>query len=780
MEKNKIVSFIPNPFENVEMSETPDPDSFFGDNDSILSPFNFNTESEPNQHGYHRDPGEVNVHQFYPVLEHSFNRKQFVKKDLSLKAIAEEVQRSDPHSNSSSESGGDASNEEGDGDTEAKEDKNKQENEELRDELNNVDNTIIETTNPEDAIQDPYHSIDGLKSQESVFATAVDEDSLQAALMRNQGTSTQGNWINNKIHKNIKLAKVIHERAYEHYQKAMENTKDPVSVVTLLNKAISLKSDEPQFYVKRAEAFLQLCDLQSSILNYKKACLLEPHNETYYYRLAFLYYFQGQTLFDLSMFAEALESFSRASEMVPENVGYHIRSLSCLAALQRHNECLALVNKRLETDRNNPDLYILRARLHEMFRNSTLCYYDIKDALSLDPNHTEALAMMKTMTNRSNTNKLQAMHLNIAGKHREALQKMTIAIETNPSVADYHVLRGALYRKLNDFNAAIDDFLLALDKCDHNEKDPVYKKSQRQLLLTYNDFAVECFHKGFYDEAIILLNKAIKGEKSEKSLYVNRGDCFYKQGQLKFALEDYHQALELDPQESAIKSRISIIYNDFGVELFQDKKYSEAEAKFSQAIEFNPSVGQYYVSRARCRYLTENMTGAREDLLLGLWLAPKNEEVISLMSRLFPGKSVGDVINSEAAQVAQNALMADTDKAPAEPSNPQTIEGGDVAFDEDTIKQGEGQLSNQGEATKWHPGGSSKSYRMCMEEREFYIQQVKEKKKVELKVKDALINRKSLHYNGGKINALPPPRNHNNKKRSTNWRTFTLGVGGAQ
>ena len=51
----------------------------------------------------------------------------------------------------------------------------------------------------------------------------------------------------------------------------------------------------------------------------------------------------------------------------------------------------------------------------------------------------------------------------------------------------------------------------------------MYSDAQRQLLLTYNDFAVECFQKSFYDEAIILLNKAIKGEKNEKGLYVNRG-----------------------------------------------------------------------------------------------------------------------------------------------------------------------------------------------------------------------------------------------------------------
>ena len=83
--------------------------------------------------------------------------------------------------------------------------------------------------------------------------------------------------------------------------------------------------------------------------------------------------------------------------------------------------------------------------------------------------------------------------------------------------------RGALHRRLGDFNAAIDDYLLALDKTDHNEDNATYLESQRQLLLTYNDFAVECFSKGYYEEAIILLNKAIKGEKREKGLYINRG-----------------------------------------------------------------------------------------------------------------------------------------------------------------------------------------------------------------------------------------------------------------
>lgn len=92
-----------------------------------------------------------------------------------------------------------------------------------------------------------------------------------------------------------------------------------------VNKAIVLKPNETQYYEERGEIYLSRCDLQSAILNYKKACLMEPDNRFYMTRLAFIYFYQGQILFDLRQYEEALESFSKASEMRPDNNGYHIR-----------------------------------------------------------------------------------------------------------------------------------------------------------------------------------------------------------------------------------------------------------------------------------------------------------------------------------------------------------------------------------------------------------------------------------------------------------------------
>lgn len=53
----------------------------------------------------------------------------------------------------------------------------------------------------------------------------------------------------------------------------------------------------------------------------------------------------------------------------------------------------------------------------------------------------------------------------------------------------------------------------------------------------------------------------------------------------------------------------------------------------------------------------QNLTGARQDLLLGLLLDPFSEDILSILARLFPGKSVADVVSSPAATVAKNTIQ---------------------------------------------------------------------------------------------------------------------------
>ena len=42
---------------------------------------------------------------------------------------------------------------------------------------------------------------------------------------------------------------------------------------------------------------------------------------------------------------------------------------------------------RLNFERDNPDLYVMRARLNQLDNQMTAAYHDVTEALRLDPSH---------------------------------------------------------------------------------------------------------------------------------------------------------------------------------------------------------------------------------------------------------------------------------------------------------------------------------------------------------------------------------------------------------
>lgn len=53
--------------------------------------------------------------------------------------------------------------------------------------------------------------------------------------------------------------------------------------------------------------------------------------------------------------------------------------------------------------------------------------------------------------------------------------------------------RAGMHRRNFDFNASVDDLLLAMDKLNYDANNPLFIQAQKQLTLTFNDFAVDCF-----------------------------------------------------------------------------------------------------------------------------------------------------------------------------------------------------------------------------------------------------------------------------------------------
>ncbi|XP_044052073.1 tetratricopeptide repeat protein 16-like isoform X2 [Siniperca chuatsi] len=481
---------------------------------------------------------------------------------------------------------------------------------------------------------------------------------------------------------------IIQSKAAEHYtngNEAMAKSQYEKAVICF-SKAITLQPEQTQLYVSQAEAYLQLCDFQSAAACYKRAWLLEPG--VYSARLAFIYYLQGQCLLDRGLFLEALEAFSKAAEVKPGCRAYKVRSLACLTAAGHHAECLKLVNDWMVSDGPTSDLYILRARLHKLLNQTSRCYQDVKSALVLNPTCPEARGLLLQLQEAGEQARQKAVDSALIGQLPEALCMINVALQNCPQDGRLYLFRGILYRRMKDFTAAIEDLVQAVElseegendfrgqaeaRDEKDERDSVQEEVQFQLVLTYNDFAVQCFSRGLYSEATLLLNKAIEEEKGQAGLYLNRGDCFYKQGEWCYALADYQQAEEMmRPDDPAVRLRLAVLHSTLGSFCFQDGLFPEAAEMFSLAIQYNPKASQYYENRSKAFRKLLNLEGARKDFICMMILDPTSEELPPMLMNLFPGCSVSDVLSSPAGKAVRVQLM-DTIQACCSSSDQQRL-----------------------------------------------------------------------------------------------------------
>ncbi|XP_025060794.1 tetratricopeptide repeat protein 16 isoform X2 [Alligator sinensis] len=512
-------------------------------------------------------------------------------------------------------------------------------------------------------------------------------------------------------------AAILQDRAREHACQGMQcfSQGEWEKAVLCYSKAINLDPQQVEFYVQRAEAFLQLCDFQSAVLNLRKAHSLSSLKEEYLNRMAFILCLQGQCLFDQQVYWDALESFTQASELQPNNVVYHRKCIACLAALNRFSDCLHLVNRDLDRDPKNPDLYTLRARLYDHFNKVPLCYQDIQKAMVLEPQHEGAQALMQKLLKRAQKAKAEAVNKALMGDLGEAILKINFALENSPLEAEYFIFRGTLYRRLKDFNAAIDDYIRAVELVEVGG--PASLEVQHQLLLTYNDFAVHCYTRGCFEEALLLLNKALKADKNEKGLYVNRGDCLFQLGELSYALADYQQALELSPWDMSLQRRVSMLLDKLGMRELRRRRYQQAESYFSNAIDCDPRLPRYFLHRAKSRMGLQEVMGAKEDVAMALLLDPADEEAMLLITSLFPGKSVQSILSSKVGDLARALLDAKLQACPADQDLAKAPCS--LADLEDELKEpGTGsEVAEQPASILWHAENSLSS---CTTELELY------------------------------------------------------------
>lgn len=71
--------------------------------------------------------------------------------------------------------------------------------------------------------------------------------------------------------------------------------------------------------------------------------------------------------------------------------------------------------------------------------------------------------------------------------------------------------------------------------------------------------------------------------------FVNRGNNYLGRHQYKQALNEYEQALKLDPKNTIVKFNMTELYNNWGSYLFRQRQYDGAEEKLKKCLKMNPT-----------------------------------------------------------------------------------------------------------------------------------------------------------------------------------------------
>ena len=87
----------------------------------------------------------------------------------------------------------------------------------------------------------------------------------------------------------------------------------------------------------------------------------------------------------------------------------------------------------------------------------------------------------------------------------------------------------------------------------------------------------------------------------------------------------------------AIQSRIALVHNERGAQLFNHAAARHAAVEFSRAIECNPRVAAFYVNRAQATLELNRYDLARDDVLAALKLKPSDEKAQRMLQSLTPG-----------------------------------------------------------------------------------------------------------------------------------------------
>ncbi|MDF1665086.1 MAG: tetratricopeptide repeat protein [Planctomycetota bacterium] len=292
------------------------------------------------------------------------------------------------------------------------------------------------------------------------------------------------------------------------------------------------------------------------------------------------------------------------------------------------DEALEYFNDAEKYNQNFYWIYIRRAIIYFQKNDLKKAFNEYKIAVQLDP--LNALAF----NNRGHIYQVQK-------QYQKALEDFNRAISLRPQFAMAYLNRGILRWNLRDTLGARRDFTLAIQsnpsfkvRVDRflAQNDDNQSKGLPKDARSFNQRGFKFMNAKKYKRAIQDFDQAIKLNPNQSPAYTNRGICRFHLGNFEGALSDYNKSIAYKP--------FALTHNNRGYLFMERKQYQKALQDFNIAIKIDPRCSSAYNNRALLHSYLGKHREAIQDYDQCLLITPTMTE--SYYNRALSKEKIGD------------------------------------------------------------------------------------------------------------------------------------------
>ncbi|KAI9094638.1 hypothetical protein DFS34DRAFT_628553 [Phlyctochytrium arcticum] len=360
-------------------------------------------------------------------------------------------------------------------------------------------------------------------------------------------------------------------------------------------------------------------------------------------RMAPVAYTWGQCLLDQHRYAEAMGVFKFVGRLNFPFDSILLRCALCHIGLGEFDDALEILYELTKIEPFNIELFILRAKIYRHLGNVDFANIDLQKANHIDPTHVELPALRVYAVTKAVIYKNKASKHILEGESGliPAVHALTSAIELDRNDWLSYYKRGICMCDLGQFESAIQDLYKVLENPDRDTSRDA--EVRERIASVYNLAGIKEFEQYDLDSAIQSFTAGLDHCSAQATLWKNRGDCFLRIGDAPRALEDYAQAVELDPQDVACRERCGILWSDMASKRLLEGAWEDAVLMWSTALQYDPEPAPYYYKRAKAHFMGLDIEEARRDLKEAVRRDPTNVEYAALSSQLVSGAPLSDL-----------------------------------------------------------------------------------------------------------------------------------------